>query len=195
MKYITVFCGSSEGNDPEILQSAKLLGSELAAQGYGLVYGGAKVGLMGAVADSVIASGGRAIGVLPRFFNKKEVAHDALTELVYVDSMQERKNIMNEKAEGFIILPGAYGTLDELFEVLTLTQLHLLSKPIGVLNVGGFYDSLLEFLSVCAAKGFLHPDHLSLLLSAATPSDLIDKMRRWSPPSTSKWFLERVGNA
>lgn len=194
MKYITVFCGSSLGNDPEIIESAKALGREMAGQGIGLVYGGAKVGLMGAIADSVIESGGRAIGVLPRFFNRKEVAHDSLTELVYVDSMQERKNIMNEKADGFIILPGAYGTLDELFEVLTLTQLHLLSKPIGVLNIGGFFDSLLEFLSVCSAKGFLHAEHFSLLLSGATPNELIDKMRCWTPPSTSKWFLERVGN-
>lgn len=195
MKYITVFCGSSTGNDIEILEYSKMLGREMATQGIGLVYGGAKVGLMGAVADSVITSGGRAIGVLPRFFNKKEVAHDSLTELVYVDSMQERKNIMNEKADGFIILPGAYGTLDELFEVLTLTQLHLLTKPIGVLNVGGFFDSLLDFLATCTSKGFLQPEHLGLLLSAPTPSELIDKMRRWTPPSTSKWFLERVGNS
>jgi uncharacterized protein (TIGR00730 family) len=192
MKNITVFCGSSLGNDKDIIESAVELGRELAGKNIRMIYGGAKVGLMGTLADSVIGNGGKAVGIIPSFFNQKEVAHDDLTELIIVDTMQERKNIMNNMADGFVVLPGAFGTLDEMFEVLTLSQLHVLSKPVGVLNVGGFFDSMFKFLRYSSEKGFLLEEHLELLISGDSPAELISKMQTWTPPAMSKWFLERV---
>ena len=146
MKRISVFCGSSFGNEEKYATQAFLLGNALAQENIDLVYGGAKVGLMGAVANGILSNKGQVFGVLPNFLKSKEVAHDNLTELIIVESMHERKTKMNELCDGVIALPGGFGTLEELFEMLTWSQLGLHKKPIGILNVDGFYDLLLQFV-------------------------------------------------
>ena len=146
MKRISVFCGSSFGNEEKYATQAFLLGNALTQENIDLVYGGAKVGLMGAVANGILSNKGQVFGVLPNFLKSKEVAHDNLTELIIVESMHERKTKMNELCDGVIALPGGFGTLEELFEMLTWSQLGLHKKPIGILNVDGFYDLLLQFV-------------------------------------------------
>lgn len=154
MKNITVFCGSSFGTEEIYKEQAELLGKTLAKQNIGLVYGGANVGLMGAVADGALSENGTVIGVLPNFLRSKEIAHQGLTELILVESMHERKTKMSELCDGVIALPGGFGTLEELFEMLTWAQLGLHKKPIAILNISGFYDSLLELLETMTEKVF-----------------------------------------
>lgn len=156
MQYIAVFCGASTGHDPVYLEAARGVGRTLAQRGIGVVYGGGHVGLMGAVADAAMEAGGRAVGVIPTFMTHKELAHDRITELVMVRDMHERKMVMHERSQAVIALPGGFGTMDELFELLTWRQLGLHAKPMGLLNVNGFYNGLLEQMVHMEREGFLH---------------------------------------
>ncbi|WP_276381706.1 TIGR00730 family Rossman fold protein [Flavobacterium sp. H4147] len=188
MKNITVFCGSSFGTDEIFREQAALLGKTLAKQNLGLVYGGANVGLMGAVADGALSEKGTVIGVLPNFLRSKEIAHLGLTELILVESMHERKTKMNELCDGVIALPGGFGTLEELFEMITWAQLGLHKKPIAVLNINGFYDSLIELLQTMTEKGLLKEANQKMLLVSDNIDDLLEKMRNYTPPTVGKWI-------
>jgi uncharacterized protein (TIGR00730 family) len=188
MKRITVFCGSSFGNEAIYKEQATLLGQALAKQNIELVYGGANVGLMGAVADGVLNEGGKVIGVLPDFLRSKEIAHLGLTELILVESMHERKTKMNDLCDGVIALPGGFGTLEELFEMVTWAQLGLHKKPIAVLNINGFYDSLIELTHMMVEKGFLKNVNQEMLLVSDTIDDLLDKMKNYVAPTVGKWI-------
>jgi uncharacterized protein (TIGR00730 family) len=188
MKSILIFCGSSKGDMPEFEQAAAELGNHLASNDITLVYGGGKVGLMGVVADAVLEAGGKATGVIPQFMMSKEVAHEGLTELILVDSMHARKMMMFEMAEGIIALPGGFGTLDELFEVLTWAQLGLHQKPIGLLNVAGYYDALLTFVDQMSDRQFLKSDNKHLLLSSPNLDDLILQMQNYQAPDLGRWM-------
>ncbi|SNR57960.1 TIGR00730 family Rossman fold protein [Flavobacterium sp. ov086] len=188
MKRITVFCGSSFGTEEIYKEQATLLGQTLAKQNIELVYGGANVGLMGAVADGILNEGGKAIGILPNFLRSKEIAHLGLTELILVESMHERKTKMNDLCDGVIALPGGFGTLEELFEMVTWAQLGLHKKPIAILNINGFYDSLIELTQTMVEKGLLKEANQSMLLVSDNIDDLLDKMRNYVPPTTGKWI-------
>ncbi|MBC8033251.1 MAG: TIGR00730 family Rossman fold protein [Chitinophagaceae bacterium] len=190
MKRITVFCGSSPGKEDSYVQIATEVGKTLAKQHIGLVYGGARIGLMGAVADGALAAGGEVIGVLPRFLKSKEIAHAGLTELIIVESMHDRKMMMNERSDGVIALPGGYGTLEELFEMLTWAQLGLHKKPIGLLNVDGFYDALYALLLVMSSKGFLKEADRQMLLISSNIDELLVKMKNYAAPQVNKWIDE-----
>lgn len=188
MKKITVFCGSSFGTDAIFEQKATLLGRTLATQNIELVYGGANVGLMGAVADGVLNEGGKVIGVLPIFLQEKEIAHKNLTELILVETMHERKTKMAELCDGVIALPGGYGTLEELFEILTWAQLGLHKKPIGILNINGFYDELVNLIDTMVTKGFLKEVNQKMLLISDNIEDLLEQMKNYKAPTTGKWI-------
>lgn len=188
MKSITVFCGSSMGTDEHYRKAASQLGATLAHQQITLIYGGAKVGLMGAVADGVLDNGGKAIGVLPHFLGSKEIAHQGLTELIMVESMHERKMKMNELCDGVITMPGGFGTMEELFEMLTWAQLGLHAKPIGLLNIGGYYDALIVLIQTMVDKGFLKGINQDMLLISADIDALLDKMECYVAPAVPKWI-------
>ncbi|RTZ07934.1 TIGR00730 family Rossman fold protein [Flavobacterium sp. GSP27] len=188
MKKITVFCGSSFGNEKNYEVQAIVLGQVMAKKNIDLVYGGAKVGLMGAVADGVLSENGKVFGVLPRFLMSKEVAHDNLTELIIVESMHERKTRMNELSDGVIALPGGFGTLEEFFEMLTWGQLGLHKKPIGILNVDGFYDLLLQFIQKMADNGFLKEINQKMILVSDNAEELLNKMENYTAPEVGKWI-------
>lgn len=188
MKRITVFCGSSSGTDAIFLTQATELGQTLAKRNIELVYGGANVGLMGAVADGALKHGGKVIGVLPVFLQSKELAHNNLTELILVESMHERKTKMNDLCDGVIALPGGFGTLEELFEMLTWAQLGLHKKPIGILNTNGFYDALLVLIQTMVDKGFLKPSNQQMLLISDTIDELLVKMEKYQAPIVTKWI-------
>jgi uncharacterized protein (TIGR00730 family) len=180
MKSITVFCGSSDGLDNFYKTQAYLLGKTLAEQKIILVYGGAKYGLMGAVADGSLTNGGKVIGVLPHFLMNREAAHQQLTELILVDSMHERKQEMFELCDGFIVMPGGLGTLEELFEIWTWSQLGLHKKPIAILNLNGFYDSLLKLIQSMVQNGFVKKASQDLVLIDDTIEGLLIKMRPYN---------------
>ncbi|MGE6354227.1 TIGR00730 family Rossman fold protein [Flavobacterium sp. NPDC079362] len=188
MKRITVFCGSSFGTDEIYKEQATLLGQTLAKQNIELVYGGANVGLMGAIADGVLNAGGKAIGVLPNFLRSKEIVHLGLTELILVESMHERKTKMNDLCDGVIALPGGFGTLEELFEMLTWAQLGLHKKPIAILNINGFYDALIELTKVMVEKGLLKDINQQMLLVSDNIDDLLDQMKNYVAPTVGKWI-------
>jgi uncharacterized protein (TIGR00730 family) len=188
MKRITVFCASSFGTEKIYEEQAIALGKTLAEQDIELVYGGANVGLMGAVADGALNAGGKVIGVLPNFLRSKEIAHLGLTELILVESMHERKTKMNDLCDGVIALPGGFGTLEELFEMLTWAQLGLHKKPIAILNIDGFYDALIELLKVMVEKGLLKDVNASMVLVSDNIDDLLNKMRNYIPPTVGKWI-------
>ena len=192
MKRITVFCGSGSGSDAAYIDEARELGVTLAAKGIGLVYGGAKIGLMGAVADAVMNAGGKVTGVLPGFLQKREVAHEGLTELIIVESMHERKLRMHELSDGIIALPGGYGTLEELFEMLTWSQLGLHSKPIGILNTAGFYDGLIAFIDHMLTNGFLSPANRQMLLIGTSVQDLLKKMEEHKGGHSARGMEKKV---
>jgi uncharacterized protein (TIGR00730 family) len=187
---LCVYCGSAAGGSPTYADAARALGRELVRRDIGLVYGGGNVGLMGAIADEVMANGGRATGVIPEALMKREVGHHGLTELHVVKDMHERKAMMAELADGFIAMPGGFGTLEELFEVTTWAQLGLHQKPIGLLNVNGFYDRLTSFASHLVAEGFVRPDHAQLLMHAPDAVGLLDQFEHYVPNIKVKW-LER----
>ncbi|WP_265428095.1 TIGR00730 family Rossman fold protein [Chryseobacterium sp. YIM B08800] len=188
MKSITVFCGSSFGSDEIYKEQATLLGQTLAKQNIQLIYGGANVGLMGAVADGVLQEGGKAIGVLPHFLQSKEIAHQNLTELILVETMHERKTKMNELCDGVIVLPGGYGTLEEFFEMITWAQLGLHKKPIAILNIDGFYDDLIKLVQTMVDKGFLKQINQEMLSVSDSIDELLEKMRNYKAPTVGKWI-------
>jgi uncharacterized protein (TIGR00730 family) len=188
MKRICVFTGSSPGTRLGYSTAAQELGRELARRDYELVYGGANVGLMGVLADSVLAAGGRVVGVIPEGLFAHEVAHTGLSELRVVASMHERKTVMSDLSEGVIALPGGLGTLEELFEMLTWAQLGLHQKPCGLLNVLGYFDKLLSFLDDTVTERFVSRGHREMLLSEQDPKLLLDRMARYAPPAAEKWL-------
>ena len=188
VRRLCVFAGSSPGRRSEYSLAARGLGTHLVARGWELVYGGAKVGLMGVVANAVLESGGRVIGVLPKNLARREVAHDELTELRIVDSMHQRKAVMAELSDAFVALPGGLGTLEELFEVLTWAQLGLHAKPCGVLNVRGYFDNLSRSLDHAVEERFLKPEQRSMLLVDGDTDRLLDRIRHYAPAPTEKWL-------
>ena len=192
MKSVAVYCGASSGTNEQFTLQAQAMGRALAERDFTLVYGGGRVGLMGAVADAVMQHGGRAIGVIPDFLADKELAHVGLTELHVVKTMHERKLMMADLAEGFVAMPGGYGTLEELFEVLTWGQLGLHRKPIGVLNVAGYYDHLLRALDHMADEGLLRRENRNQLLSHPEPHGLLDAMLAYQPIALEKWLTPRT---
>ena len=185
---VCVFCGSSPGLRPEYLESARLLGQALAERGVGLVYGGARVGLMGAVADAVLRAGGDVIGVIPRALWEREVAHTGLADLRVVGSMHERKAMMSELADAFVALPGGIGTLEELFEVWTWAQLGLHRKPVALLDVAGYYRPLARFLDGAVQERFVREQHRAMLLMEDSAPALLDRLAAYRPPSVEKWI-------
>nr|WP_098955981.1 TIGR00730 family Rossman fold protein [Pseudonocardia sp. N23] len=187
MACVCVFCGSNTGRDPAYLAGAQQLGSLLGHSGITLVYGGASVGTMGALADATLAAGGRVHGVIPRQHLGDEIAHGGLTELHVVGSMHERKALMAELADGFVALPGGLGTLEEFAEVLTWSQLGLHAKPTGLLDTVGYYAHFLAFLDHAVDEGFVRPADRSLVLSGTEPATLLERMRAWQPASDQRW--------
>jgi hypothetical protein len=188
VKHICVFCGSSAGDDPRFLETARRTGALLAERGLGLVYGGATVGLMGAVADAVLAHGGHVTGVIPSRLVERELAHHGLPDLRVVASMHERKALMADLADGFVALPGGIGTLEETFEVLTWAQLGLHHKPIGILDVAGYYAPLLTFLDHAVASRFVRREHRDMLLVDPDPGRLLDRLAAHVPVDVEKWI-------
>ena len=188
MKNICVFAGSNSGNRPEYLEAARGLGRTLAGRKMGVVYGGARIGLMGALADAALDAGTQVIGVMPESLMKKEVGHRGLTELHVVKSMHERKASMASRSDGFVALPGGWGTLEELFEVLTWGQLGLHRKPCGLLNAEGYFDGLLAFLEHTIDQGFVRREQGAFVLVEASPAALLDRMASWQPPTVDKWI-------
>jgi uncharacterized protein (TIGR00730 family) len=174
------------------VHAARALGEAVATRGIELIYGGSHVGLMGVVADAVLAKGGRVIGVLPRFMADKELAHPGLTKLHLVDTMHERKQLMAEMAEGFVALPGGYGTFEEIFEAITWGQLQLHAHPCGLLNVAGYFDSLLTFLQDATQHGFVQRVHFEALIVAASADDLLARFAQFQPDRSSKWVPTKV---
>ena len=178
---VCVFCGSQPGARPAYLQAARELGTQLARRDCSVVYGGGHVGMMGALADGALAAGGRVIGVIPEHLMRPEVAHQGLTELLVVDSMHTRKRIMASRSDAFVVLPGGYGTFEEMFEMVTWLQLRLHAKPVGVVNVEGYFDHLLRFLRHAADEGFIRPAHWDLLIVESNPLLLLERLRRHVP--------------
>ena len=187
MRRLCVFCGSSPGRQEAYRSAAVLLGESLASQGVALVYGGACVGLMGTVADAVVANGGEAIGVIPTSLVEKEFAHPGLTELHVVETMHERKATMSELSDGFIALPGGIGTLEEMFEALTWAQLGFHQKPCALLNTEGYYQGLVDFLHSAVTEGFVKQRHLDQLLIDSEPQRLLERMAQPQPGAQPKW--------
>jgi uncharacterized protein (TIGR00730 family) len=185
---VCVYAGSNRGSNPVYAEATTALGNELAARGIGIVYGGGKVGLMGVIADTVLAAGGEAIGVMPQALIDREIGHTGLTELKVVDSMHERKALMAELADAFIALPGGIGTLEELIEIYTWSQLGIHDKACGVLNVRGYYDGLATFLDHAVSEGFLRAQHRAVLSISADPAELLDALAAYEPPRVSKWL-------
>jgi hypothetical protein len=188
MKRIAVYCGSSQGQRPEYVAAALALGTLLAEQGIELVYGGGMVGLMGILADAVLKHGGHVIGVIPEKLVIKEVVHEKLPDLRVVKTMHERKALMAELADGFIALPGGYGTFDEFFEMLTWGQLGWHRKPVGLLNVAGYYTHLEAFLDHAQSEGFIRPQHRALVLVEQTPEKLLARLMTCQPATETKWL-------
>ena len=188
LQRICVFCGSSSGTGETYLLAAREVGRLLCERGIELVYGGGRVGLMGAVADACLAAGGRVIGVIPQLLVDKEVAHQGLTELHVVQTMHERKALMADLSGAFLALPGGYGTWDELCEVLTWTQIGIQRKASALLNVNGYYDPLLAMADRAVAEGFLLAENRELLLTGTDPSQLLDRLQAYVPPVAGKWM-------
>lgn len=184
---ICVFCGSSYGNKPAYKAAAQALGTAMAERGIGLVYGGAAVGLMGTVADAALLHQGDVLGVIPKQLANLELSHPGLTDLKVVGSMHERKLAMADAASAFIALPGGLGTLEELFEALTWTQLGIHRKPVGLFNVDGYYDKLLSFLNDVAAEGFIRPEHRTMLVDKSNADELLDALAAVKLPAIPKW--------
>ena len=188
MKNICVYCGSNPGRLPEYRDAARLLGYEMAGRGLGLVYGGASIGVMGAVADAVLERGGQAVGVIPYSLATKEVSHDGLDELIVVDSMHERKAKMAELSDGFIALPGGWGTIEEIFEMLTWAQLGFHEKPCGLLNVAAYYDPLFAFLENAIEQQFVKEEYRPMIIMDEAPAVLLDRFDHYRAPQVRKWI-------
>lgn len=192
VRRVCVFCGSNSGRNAAYSAAAGALGESIAKQGATLVYGGGRVGLMGVVADAVLGLGGRVVGVIPSAIATDEVAHPDLTELHVVGSMHERKALMADLAQGFVALPGGFGTLDELCEILTWAQLGMHRKPVSLLNIEGYFDPLLAFLDQAVSDGFVRPSHRRLLIEGRDPSRLLQVLSRSKAPVVSKWLDGRA---
>ena len=184
---ICVFCGSSSGARPEYLELARRTGVALVERGFGVVYGGANRGLMGAVADAALAAGGEVIGVLPYGLQAMEVAHEGLTRLDLVDTLHERKARMMELSDGFLVLPGGHGTLEEFFEVLTWLQLAIHDNPVGVVNMDGYYEHVVAHLDLAAREGFIRPEHRGMLVVESELERVLDAMESYEPPVRPEW--------
>ena len=191
MKSICVFCGANFNNDPVLKEAIELLAEVMVNKNITLVFGGGKVGVMGIIADAVLKRGGKAIGIIPQFLMDKEVGHTGLTELHIVDNMHQRKQMMNDLCDGVIMLPGGFGTLEEFFEVLTWLQLGLHQHPVGVLNVNGFYDLLLQQMDVMVEQGFLKPANRKLVITSTNAIELIDLMQNAQISPDEVWFRDR----
>lgn len=187
MKRLCVYCGSSPGTHPRYLEAARAIGRLCAEQGIGVVYGGAKVGCMGAVADAALEAGGEVLGVIPHGLVQLEVGHTGLTRLEVVDTLHERKARFEELSDAFVVLPGGHGSHDELFEALTWLQLAIHHKPIAVLNLEGYYDLLLQHLDRCVEEGFIRPAHRSTLLVADRPEEVLPVLQGFEPPERPVW--------
>jgi len=188
MRRLCVYCGSSPGRNPAYGGAGRILGKALVERGIGLVYGGAAVGVMGQVADAVLEAGGEAIGVIPKALAIKEVAHPALTEQHVVSSMHERKAMMAELSDGFVALPGGWGTFEEIFEILTWAQLGFHAKPCGLLNVAGYYDHLHAFLDHAVEEQFVRPQYRPMVIVESDPETLLDRYAAYDPPKVRKWI-------
>ena len=191
MKSICVFCGANFNGDPILKNAIEELAEIMINRDITLVYGGGKVGVMGLIADAVLSRGGKAIGIIPQFLMDKEVGHTGLTELRIVENMHQRKQMMNDLCDGIIMLPGGFGTLEEFFEVLTWLQLGLHNKPIGILNVNGFYDFLLKQMDVMVEQQFLKPANRKLVITSIDPVELINLMENFTAKPDEVWFRDR----
>ena len=191
MKNICIFCGANFSGDPLLEQAIDQLAEIMVSNNISLIFGGGKVGVMGMIADAVLNKGGKAIGVIPQFLMTKEIAHPGLTELHVVETMHQRKQLMSDLCDGFITMPGGLGTMEEFFEVLTWLQLGLHSRPVGILNVNGFYDLLLKQLDVMVEQRFLKPVNRQLVLSSGDPIELISLMNNFSAETDEVWFRDR----
>lgn len=185
---VCVFCGSSEGRDPVYAKAARAMGRSLAVHGYGLVYGGGRIGLMGEIARAVLDAGGEAVGVIPEALLKREVGHGALTRLEVVNSMHERKARMAELSDGFIAMPGGFGTFEEWFEIITWAQLGIHDKPCVLLNVNGYFDPLLKMIERSVAEDFIRPMHRELFAVAATADEALDCIATMQPEPGERWL-------
>ncbi len=188
MRRLCVYCGSNFGSNPAFREAAEVAGRLCAQQGIGIVYGGGSVGLMGVVADAALAAGGEVIGIIPRKLIALEVEHRQLTQLIEVDTMHERKKLMMDHSDGFLALPGGYGTLEELFEAVAWLQLGFHEKPVALLNVAGFYDHLLAMMNHMAASALLKPQHHELMLVGTEPEELLERMKNFIPSNAGKWL-------
>lgn len=188
MNRLCVYCGSSPGRSPEYVEAAVELAEALVERETGLVYGGASVGVMGALADAVLEAGGEVVGIIPEALEAREITHAGLTELHVVESMHARKRLMVEQAEGFVALPGGLGTVEETFEVLTWAQLGLHDHPCGFLNVAGYYDALTAFLDHAVSAGFVKPLHHEMIVVESTPESLLEAFAAYEPPRVEKWI-------
>ena len=188
MRTLCVFCGSSSGSRPVYADAARQLGEALVARDITLVFGGGRVGLMGEIARTVLASGGRVVGVIPKALLRKEIAYDDLTELHVVDSMHERKALMAERSDGFVAMPGGFGTFEEFCEVLTWAQLGFHHKPVAMLNAAGYFDGLLALFDHAVAEGFVRPQHRSIVFAESEPVRLLDRLAAYQPPAITQWI-------
>lgn len=188
MSRICVFCGSNTGNLPEFSAAAREVARELVGRGYGIVYGGGGVGLMGVVADAALDAGGEVIGVIPEGLARKEVAHAGVRDMRVVDTMHERKALMSDLSDGFMALPGGLGTLDEFFEICTWAQLGIHTKPCGLYNVAGYFDALMEFLDRSVARRFLSPTHREIIMVETSAAALLDRFETYVAPVGTKWI-------
>ena len=191
MQSIAIFCGANFNGDQVILKAVEELTQILTDQNISLVFGGGKVGIMGLLADQMISRGGKTIGVIPKFLLDKEVGHTGLTELHVVETMHQRKQLMNDLSDGIIMLPGGFGTLEEFFEVLTWLQLGLHNKPIAILNINGFYDNLLKQMDVMVDQQFLKAANRNLVITASDPEQLIGLMQNFNAKPEEVWFRDR----
>lgn len=191
MKAICIFCGANFNGDPALKQAIELLADVMVSKNISLIYGGGKVGVMGLLADAVLDRDGEVIGIIPQFLMDKEVGHKGITRLHVVENMHQRKQMMSDLCDGIIMLPGGFGTLEEFFEVLTWLQLGLHNHPVGILNVGGFYDLLLKQMDVMVEQRYLKPANRELVLSSADPIELVNLMENIDIKPDEVWFTDR----
>lgn len=191
LKRICVFCGSSEGARPAYREAAQRLGELLAERGIGLVFGGGSIGLMGAVADAALSKGGEVIGVMPESLVRREIGHSGVTKLHIVETMHQRKALMADLSDAFIALPGGYGTLEELFEVITWSQLGIQQKPCGLLNIEKYWDGLLAMLDRAVDEGFVRPENSQLILVAQRAEPMLERLIEWTPPAHLERWLDK----
>ncbi|UEG52542.1 TIGR00730 family Rossman fold protein [Mucilaginibacter daejeonensis] len=191
MKALCIFCGANYNGDPLLAQAIEQLAQVMVSRNIALVFGGGRVGVMGMIADAVISKGGKTIGVIPEFLMNKEVGHTGLTELHVVQNMHQRKQMMNDLCDAIMTLPGGFGTLEEFFEVLTWLQLGLHTKPIGILNVNGFYDMLLKQMDVMVEQKFLKPANRELVLTSTDPIELVNLLDGFEARPDEVWFKDR----